>query len=39
MLALLVGIVSGMYSSICNASPLWVDFKLLERRGVPKEAR
>ncbi|MGQ9824668.1 MAG: protein translocase subunit SecF [Desulfotomaculales bacterium] len=39
MLALLIGIVSGMYSSICNASPLWVDFKLLERRGVPKEAR
>ena len=38
VLALLVGIVSGMYSSICNASPLWVDFKLLERKGVPKTA-
>ncbi|MCL6447322.1 MAG: protein translocase subunit SecF [Armatimonadetes bacterium] len=37
-LALLIGIISGMYSSICNASPLWVDFKLLERKGVPKAA-
>ncbi len=38
VLALLIGVVSGMYSSIFNASPLWVDFKLLERKGVPKAA-
>ncbi len=29
-LALLVGVVSGAYSSIFNASQLWVDFKLAE---------
>ncbi|MDH7479176.1 MAG: protein translocase subunit SecF [Syntrophomonadaceae bacterium] len=26
VLAMLIGVVSGCYSSICNASPLWVDF-------------
>jgi len=39
VLALLVGVISGAYSSICNASPLWVDFKLMERRGRPGTAR
>ncbi len=33
VLAMLIGVVSGAYSSICNASPLWVDLKLLEKRG------
>ncbi|HHW42783.1 MAG TPA: protein translocase subunit SecF [Desulfotomaculum sp.] len=39
VLAMLIGVISGAYSSIFNASPLWVDFKLLERRGRVKEAR
>lgn len=39
VLAILIGVISGAYSSICNASPLWVDFKLWERRGRVKEAR
>ncbi|OAT85743.1 protein translocase subunit SecF [Desulfotomaculum copahuensis] len=39
VLALLVGVISGAYSSICNASPLWVDFKLLEKRGKTGTAR
>lgn len=38
VLALLIGVVSGAYSSIFNASPLWVDFKLLEKRGAAKAA-
>lgn len=38
VLAMLIGVISGMYSSICNASPLWVDLKLLERRGKTKPA-
>ncbi|MCL6623700.1 MAG: hypothetical protein K6T17_03655 [Fimbriimonadales bacterium] len=29
--AMLVGILSGTYSSIFNASPLWVDFNLLAK--------
>ncbi|MBC7106861.1 MAG: protein translocase subunit SecF, partial [Firmicutes bacterium] len=32
ILTMLIGVVSGCYSSICNASPLWVDLKLRERR-------
>ncbi|MEW6425777.1 MAG: protein translocase subunit SecF [Bacillota bacterium] len=36
VLAMLIGVVSGAYSSVCNASPLWVDFKLLEKRGAPR---
>ncbi|NPV72951.1 MAG: protein translocase subunit SecF [Pelotomaculum sp.] len=39
VLALLVGVTSGAYSSIFNASPLWFDFKRLERRGRPRTAR
>jgi preprotein translocase subunit SecF len=38
VLAMLVGVASGAYSSIFNASPLWVDFKLLELRGRQKPA-
>jgi len=36
VLALLIGIISGAYSSIFNASPVWFDLKRLEqiRRGV-----
>ena len=32
MLAMLIGVGSGAYSSIFNASPVWVDLKLLEKR-------
>jgi preprotein translocase subunit SecF len=32
ILTMLIGVVSGCYSSICNASPVWVDLKLRERR-------
>lgn len=38
LIALLVGITSGAYSSICNAIPLWYDFKRLEKRGRPRTA-
>lgn len=34
-LAMLVGAISGTYSSICTASPLWVDLKGLKRRKFP----
>ncbi|HAU32082.1 MAG: Protein-export membrane protein SecF [Desulfotomaculum sp. 46_296] len=33
ILAMLIGVVSGAYSSICNASPLWVDLKRLEKKN------
>lgn len=39
VLALLIGVCSGAYSSICNASPLWYDFRRMERRGKPRAAR
>lgn len=32
VLAMLIGVVSGAYSSIFNASPVWVDLKLREKR-------
>ncbi|GBF35320.1 protein-export membrane protein SecF [Desulfocucumis palustris] len=32
VLAMLIGVASGAYSSIFNASPLWVDLKLLDKR-------
>lgn len=38
VLALLIGIVAGAYSSIFNASPLWYEMKKIERRGKPKTA-
>ena len=31
--ALLIGVVVGIYSSVCNASPLWYDLKQLEGGG------
>lgn len=37
--ALLIGVVSGAYSSIFNASPLWIDFKRLEKRKNVKTAK
>lgn len=33
VLALLIGVVSGAYSSICNASPIWYEMKKMERKG------
>lgn len=33
VLAMLIGIISGAYSSILNASPIWVDLKLMETKG------
>ncbi len=39
VLALLVGVLSGAYSSICNASPLWYDFKRMETKVRPKPAK
>ncbi|TEB09441.1 protein translocase subunit SecF [Pelotomaculum propionicicum] len=39
VLALLIGTLSGAYSSICNASPLWFDFKRMETKGKPKTAK
>ncbi|MCL6638905.1 MAG: protein translocase subunit SecF [Firmicutes bacterium] len=35
VLALLIGVSSGAYSSICNASPVWYDLKMMERKGRP----
>lgn len=35
VLALMIGIISGAYSSIFVAAPLWYDFKLLEIRKSP----
>lgn len=32
VLAMLIGVISGCYSSICNASPLWVDFNLISQK-------
>ncbi|WP_190238779.1 protein translocase subunit SecF [Pelotomaculum schinkii] len=39
VLALLVGITVGAYSSVCFASPLWFDLKKQERRAKPGAAR
>lgn len=39
VLAMLIGVASGAYSSIFNASPIWVDLKLLEKKGKIKTAR
>lgn len=33
ILAMLIGVISGTYSSMCNASPVWVDLKLMDKRG------
>lgn len=39
VLALLVGVISGAYSSICTASSLWYDIKRMETKGRPKTAK
>lgn len=39
VLAMLIGVSSGAYSSILNASPIWVDLKLFEKRKKVKAAR
>ncbi|MCG9969821.1 protein translocase subunit SecF [Pelotomaculum terephthalicicum JT] len=39
VLALLIGVSSGAYSSIFNASPIWYDFKKMEERGRLKGAK
>ena len=32
VLAMIIGIISGAYSSICNVSPVWVDLKLMDKK-------
>jgi preprotein translocase subunit SecF len=39
VLAILIGVTSGCYSSIFNASPIWVDLKLMEKRDKVKAVR
>ena len=39
VLALLIGVVCGAYTSICIASPLWYEMKKLETRPKTKAAR
>ncbi|MFZ5631368.1 MAG: protein translocase subunit SecF [Bacillota bacterium] len=39
VLAMLIGVASGAYSSIFNASPIWVDLKLMEKREKRQAAR
>ncbi|MDD3654222.1 MAG: protein translocase subunit SecF [Desulfotomaculaceae bacterium] len=38
VLALLIGVLAGAYSSVCNASPLWYDMKKNEIRGKSRTA-
>jgi len=38
VLAMLIGVTSGAYSSIFSASPVWVELKLLENRGKARTA-
>lgn len=37
-LAMLIGTISGAYSSICTASPLWLDFKYLSQKNRKQQA-
>lgn len=39
VLAMLIGVASGAYSSIFNASPVWVDLKRMEKKGRVQAAR
>ncbi len=39
VLAMLIGVASGAYSSIFNASPIWVDLRLMEKKGRSQAAR
>lgn len=38
VLAMIIGVISGAYSSIFTASPIWVDLKLMEKKRRPKAA-
>ncbi|MEW6171625.1 MAG: protein translocase subunit SecF [Bacillota bacterium] len=38
-LALIVGVTSGAYSSVCNASPLWYDLKRMGQKPAPAGAK
>lgn len=39
VLALLIGVISGAYSSVCNASPIWYDLTRMDGRTRPGAAR
>ena len=39
VLAMLIGVASGAYSSIFNASAVWVDLRLMDKKGKIKTAR
>ncbi|MFZ5650803.1 MAG: protein translocase subunit SecF [Bacillota bacterium] len=39
VLAMLIGVTSGAYSSIFNASPVWVDLKLMDKKGRVQHAK
>ncbi len=39
VLAMLIGVASGAYSSIFNASSIWVDLRLMEKKGRSQAAR
>lgn len=38
VLAMIIGVISGAYSSIFTASPIWVDLKLMGKRRRPQAA-
>ena len=38
VLAMIIGVASGAYSSIFNASPIWVDLRLMDKKGNAKAA-
>lgn len=39
ILALIIGVTSGAYSSICNASPVWYDLKQIGKKKPPAETK
>ncbi|MFZ5646811.1 MAG: protein translocase subunit SecF [Bacillota bacterium] len=39
VLAMLIGVTSGAYSSIFNASPVWVDLRLMDKKGRTQPAK
>lgn len=39
VLAMLIGVAIGAYSSICIASPIWMDLRLMDKRGKVQAAR
>jgi len=38
VLAMIIGVASGAYSSIFNASPIWVDLRLMDKKGNARAA-